>query len=386
MELGATMLQKVLGGAEKTLANNVYCHSLLDQVNQARKRNSPTGQFTPMTKADLVARGADLSEITSTMKSHAMREVNDMIATGVTSKKGQIFQQNDNVLREMLRMGAVLFSNHQVHLAANSVAARDMIRFGDAEARARGRRLLATNVTQNVLFRLTKYTMATFLLTQLIGALGGWDDDEKDSFYAKFFGIDVENPDEQTLMRWIALTLGGTTPLGWDSKTSSFSDAKKNQSAHRAVLDVSMEFARQTPLGNLGLIASTNFGGMIATPIMSKAVDPLIPGSPSQFNRAGYTMEGADLKNGVGLDNMAYNASSFFLNDLANMSLVAGGLSQLIDPMVMISNAEEVQTLDAALLLFGSAPFVPREFQSKIEKGFTKKTDAKIWDAQWRGR
>jgi hypothetical protein len=265
------------------------------------------------------------------------------------------------------------------------MAAYSMIMNGDAQARAVGKRLLASNVIQNVLFRLVKYKVASYLIAQGIGMLTGMDEEEREDLYASFFGIDPKNPDERTMMKWVALTLGGTRPIGWSDSVGGFDESKSNQDLHQITVELGMEVLKQVPYGNIGLVASTAVGGAFGQYAMNKVVDPLIPGSPAHFERAGFTLENTDISDGSGWDNAIYTATSSLMNDLARYSLVMDGVANIVEPLTVISNApDEVSVRDMGLLLLGGMPFTPRELQQDLNKRFVNKTGAQIWDNQWR--
>jgi hypothetical protein len=382
MEAGSRMVQTVIGGAEKTIANTIFIDSVVRHINAAREA---AGMPAKLTVKEFLEPSFSMEEVTSSVLRRSERDVADMAATADQSKKAGAFQQRETIGAEILRLGAMQLSNHQVHVAGNSMAAYSMIMNGDAQARAVGKRLLASNVIQNVLFRLVKYKVASYLIAQGIGMLTGMDEEEREDLYASFFGIDPKNPDERTMMKWVALTLGGTRPIGWSDSVGGFDESKSNQDLHQITVELGMEVLKQVPYGNIGLVASTAVGGAFGQYAMNKVVDPLIPGSPAHFERAGFTLENTDISDGSGWDNAIYTATSSLMNDLARYSLVMDGVANIVEPLTVISNApDEVSVRDMGLLLLGGMPFTPRELQQDLNKRFVNKTGAQIWDNQWR--
>lgn len=387
VRLAKWILEKAIASPEKVVSRSIFMHQLLRKVNE---RNVALG-FATITEDELIIDGAN-HQITPDMLQESALSVVDVMATSDGSKKGAVFQPMDSVVGEIARGALVTFANHQVSTSSNSYAGWRMIRNGDTETKAEGKRLIATSVAQNVMFQLFRYETMTWMLVSALAALGGWDEEKKQDVAGWFHGIRPGEDEDQRrthAMHWISSLIGGSSnPIGYHPR-DGWSDSNALTDAKRFELAITKEMLAQTP--GFGMLASTAIGSTLTEYALKNTVLQLLPGDLSVYERAGIVIPERWGGEGLGpegdsMEKLAYNAGNLFLNDVASRSTLTGGITSLVDPLAMQSNAEEVSTMDAALIWGAQLPFIPREFRREAQRIFLNNTDAKIWDGSWRKR
>lgn len=390
--LADKMLHAVLATPESTLTRGIFVHSILNQLNERRIADS----MDPITMEELVRPKVDYG-VTPDMYQKAARDVTDMMAPSDGSKKAKVFQQTDSAFTEVLRGMLVTFANHQMATSGNSYAGWQMIRNGDAEAKKEGKRLIASNLSQNIIFQVFRYETMAMVLGASLAAAFDWDEDEEQDFVGSLYGIDPEEGEEgrnAKAMRWISLIAGGSAnPIGYNQKDEEWTDAEAAKDKKQMGLMVSKELVNAVPFGGVGLAASTALGSSLNEWALKNTLMQLFPGQLGVYERAGLVIperwggsgEGPQSENG--LERSAYAASRIFINDVSNRSAMTSGLSSVMEPIVQMSNApEEVELSDAALIWLAQFPAMPRELSGMAQKRFGKNTDAQIWDNSWRAR
>ena len=388
------MLHTVLAKPESTMARGIFVHSLLQQVNAQRK---DVGQ-PELTAHELVnpALNHHLA-LSPAMFQRASLAVTDMMAPTDSAEKALVFQQRQTALGEMFRGFLATFANHQIHTSGNSYAGWAMIRNGNPATRAEARRLIATNVSQNVLFQVMRYESIGLLLIAVIGLLANWDEDEKRDAYGRLYGIEP-NEDEAArrgkLMRWVSLILGGSAnPIGYNDREGEWSEEERGKDLKQMALMSSKELVNQVPFGGLGLLASTALGSTLNEYALKHTVMELLPGQLGFYERAGMVVperwggDGLGPQSESAMQRMLYSASQVFLNDIASRSTLTGGITSLVDPLAQISNAPEpVDASDASLIWMSQFPAMPRELRRVMQRPFLENTDARIWAGSWQQR
>ncbi len=394
------MLHFVLAKPEATMTRTIALHSLVKQLNA---RNIPMGE-EPVSVEEIIQPGTNFS-ITPDMFQNASRAVTDMMAPTDGSKKASIFQQTDTITGEVLRGMITMFANHQVHMSGQTYGAHVMLRNGDAKTKQEARRIIASGLGQNTLFQVLKYETVGLTLAHIVGGLAGWDDEKKQEFYGRLYGIEPGQSEEERrtrLAHWTALlAFGSANPIGYDAKVGEWSDEERGKDLKQVGLALSKELVNQSPWGGVGMMASTAIGSSMSEFLLKHSVMHLLPGELGHYERAGLVIperwggtgdgpnahgDGSFIKGIVpALERAAYNSSQMFLSDIASRSTLTGGIASLVDPLAQISNSpDEVSLLDTSLIWLSQFPGMPRELRGVAQKSFQQSTDASIWDSSWK--
>lgn len=384
------LLEKEIASPEKMVSRPIFVSNLLRQINEQRAANGDS----LLTERDLF-RDAETMLIPSSMLQNASVAVTDMMSPSDQSKKADLFRPTKRTATELVRNLFTTFASFQSAMSANSYAAWQMIRNGDAETKKEGQRIIRANLTQNVLFQVGRYELLTYLGSKAIALLAGLNDEEEEDLRGWFHGIPSggdDNDRRSHYMHWIASILGGSSrPFGWDPRTSSWNDSSFDNMMKMYEVRIAKELVAQTPFFGIGILASTTLGSDMAERIVSPALS-FLPGEVGQFERAGMILDNEDLGfEGLGprsenkLERMAYNTSRFFLDEISSRSTFTNGISSIVDPITQMTNSlDDISTSDALLLWGAQAPIVPREMRREVERVFRNNTDAKIWHSSWK--
>jgi hypothetical protein len=381
------MLHGVMATPESILSQTIFAFEVLKQVNKERVLNDKA----PISFENLIdPEFSRILDITSAMKSRAETIVNDIMAPTDRSKKSKLFTSAKTVPVELLRGMFSTFATHMLHITGNSTVAISMIKRGDAETKKEGLRLLASNIVQNVLYRVVSAPTIVWAMAEMI-----FDDDEeekKDEFVRTVFGAKKGESRLTQPMAYIMTILGGApTPMGYkrDSSGNLVVDKKRLSQAQATLAQqVGNELVTQL-VPYLGMAASTSMGSKGLDMITEKLIYSTMTGDEKQFTRAGFvTFSNGENTGGAkaeeGYQRLAYGMGYAWTNWISRLSAFANGLNYAIDPVMRMSNTKQTLTAKDVPMFFASEiPILPREVSGIIQKEVDSKYDAKIYHSSW---
>lgn len=369
---------------EKVAARTIFAFALHKLYNQSRVERG----LSPIEIGTMLD-DMDSTVFPSWMLAAAETETKDMLPETDTALKGDIFQQSDSVMLELLRGAFITFANHPITMAGNNLAAARMIRRSeDAETSRTGRRVMSANVMQNVAFMAMRFEM---LALGVAAALAGGDEEKRKRIYLDIYGIDPKDKDGGNAMKkWATTLLGGSTdPLGYDRRRGGFSDREWDKDIASYSLPLYREAVNSIPV--VGLFTGTTAGSAGLDYALMEFGDAVIPGDFGEYTRAGFVapewMGGTGKgPKGNSLEKGLYDMTKFFMNDVSDRSSAMMGLNMLIEPAVVLSNAKNDDMGDAAALYGLQAPMWPRELRRVLTKQITEDIGARVWDGSWKAR
>ena len=370
----------------------------------------------------------------------------DILGQSDSSRKGSAFQRRDTVGGELWRGSVVTFANHLLSTAANSHASAAMMYHGrdtkedltkvkrhkergekdgvpykkgdiiydssgkpvmetvEQKRSAReGAALLATNVGQNVAYRLMDQAFVTKVITNVMAAigqgLGGWDEEKaekkKKEWLLRTYGLEdgTENRWSKP-MGWIsAFLMGSRRPWGYNYREGEFSDAQRLKDKVNMGIGVTTELINQLPY--LGLLASTTVGGSVSQIGLKYIADKMHDLPVFGGKRAGFTIGEGDLSGQASedaFDRYVYWLTYAMNNHLGNRNYFFMGLNHMAQPFYHMSNAQKETSLATKLSLIPPAlPFVPRDFRRPLYEegikgvgGFGDKADVQGWHNRYK--
>lgn len=382
-DLSDKMLHMAIANPESAFARSVFAHQIWKMVNQSL----PEGEKVSFEDFVDPVKGKEFN-ITPQMKKRAETMVNDMIASTDRAKKAELLQQSDNAANEMVRGLFATFANHPLHTWGNSRAGMSMIKHGDEESKVDGRRLIASNVFQNVLFQLTRIEIAAQILGYaaplIAAAFTDMDEEDRDEMRKRIvgslYGINEDGSRKDGMagaMRYLTTALGSSTPLGYkESKGWDEADMDSDMAnlATRVVREglVQVIPGAATTLGSKGL---------------EKAVDAILkatldPDGKFNFERAGVVF--GEGPRGDAPERLLYNTTKAYRNYLSDLSYFTIGLDSLLDPLTRLSNATgDITPLPVAGAFAGELPILPRDFRPMIEKETDESLSVRKWSSFW---
>ena len=394
-------LGKTIAAAEKVTIQSIYMNEIMKRLSDsldAHPAYDPTAGDTPALTLDNVLAGKFDKYLTSDIVGGAAIAARDILGQSDTSTKAEIFQRTQTMSREVKRGMFATFANHLLSTAANSHAGLQMMKHGaDDETRRTGRRLLVTNVSQNVAYQLVNYQVVTALAGAVVDMFGDQDDEEAVEEF--LYGGQGKNFSEKNLFEhfmWlISRTLGGSSrPLGWDNSKNNWSQERKRKDLWNIYgIRAAGELIPQ--LGGSLMWSATTAGGSVrdyALRRIASAVDPNLDMGGFHPKRAGLTL-GPEQKSGERTKNPLYKFLYHFTTELSyilgDASYLTMGADSMAQPFYHWSNAgdkSDATIFDGLGLVAGAVPFIPREWRSELYRNWDDKADAKIWASQYQQR
>tara|TARA_R110002051_G_scaffold60229_2_gene110346 strand:+ start:1792 stop:18603 length:16812 start_codon:yes stop_codon:yes gene_type:complete len=417
------MLRLTIAKAEKVAIQSIMMNEIIKGV-QAEVDKLGRGHKYPtkVIMKDVLA-GTYNEFLTADIMEPARIIAIDILAHSDTSKKGSAFQREDSVAGEMLRGIVVTFGNHLLSTSANSHAAAHMMWHGRKEkedltrvkkkwvnyrgslpkkvvvhesnekgakpvmetvqqrrSAREGAALMATNVSQNVAYRLMDLGFMSHIITQGLAALGasqfGWDEEEEEErakgWLMALYGFEdgVEGRYD-TFQGWATrLAAGSRRPWGYNHKDGEFSEDQLLTDKTTLGTNIVGEVINQTPF--IGLLTSTTAGGTVRDVVVKDFLAGLVYDLPVfGGKRAGLALgEGEDSGQGSEkkFDRFVYWLSYFSANYLGDRNYFFMGLNHMAQPFYNASNAEKESTLMTKLMMMAPAAFpaTPRDLRQEL--------------------
>jgi hypothetical protein len=377
------MLHFAIATPESAFARSIFAHQIWKMVNDSL----PAGEKVSFDDLVDPIKGKAYN-ITPAMKKRAEVMVNDMIASTDRAKKAELLQQAEGATTELFRGLFATFANHPLHTWGNTRASMSMMKHGDEESKIDGRRLMASNIFQNVLFQLTRIEVAAQILgvaAPLIASLfSDLDEEDRDAMRKRIvgsiYGINEDGSLKDGLgagMRYLTIALGSGKPLGYQ-EGEGWSEQKLSSDqanlAGRVLQEGLVQFVpgAATTLGSKGLEA-------LMEAVVKKTIDP---DGKRTFKRAGLVI--GDGPQGNLAERSIYNSTQFYKNHLSDLSYFTIGLNSAVDPMMRISNAQgEVGLSGIGKAYASELPILTRDVRSYLEKETDKSMDVKKWASFW---
>lgn len=429
-----TMLGLTIASSEKVAVQSIFMTEIMKSLEMEVLKSSRTD--LPELTIDNVLDNKFDDLLNFEILENARLVAVDLLAQSDTSKKGSMFQRQDNLPGELARGMVVTFASHMLSTSANSLAGSIMMRHGqqetqevvvnkrdasgklvrDAEGRIErevqkqsrnfsareGRRLIATNLMQNIAYQAMNYGFVSFALTQGIMAIAnmaglGWGEKEEEKITRWFYGLD-EGKDARygTFGRgarsfFAEFMMGSTRPFGYRMSRDQFEEGQMQKDWSKFGLRIGNEFTNQIP--GLGLLSSTTAGGSVSSAAGQKLWETFSGIDMGTGSMAGMSF-GPPGKDGQlsdsGFIRTVYLVTWFMRNYMANLSYPTIGMNHMAQPFFHETNAkkEDVTVGDRLKMIPPMMPMLPREsdysgIKALSWENFDEAADVSIWHDEY---